>query len=100
MFGRVLKISIAKDNGRSVEFNKKRTYPDMQRCFECGQDGHISFKCPLNVLGHREVPPQKSTYRYKNPNEISKSETEQCDGYNGHGAGDGCENVYILFMHL
>lgn len=60
MFGRTLKLSIAKDNGRSVEFEKKREYPDKQRCYECGEEGHLSYQCPANVLGHRDPPLKKS----------------------------------------
>lgn len=57
MFGRVLKSSVAKDNGRSEEFaSKKRTYEDKSRCFECGQEGHLSYQCPSNALGTRELP--------------------------------------------
>lgn len=57
MFGRMLKSSIAKDNGRSNEFStKKRTY-ETSRCFECGEEGHLSYQCPKNALGIRE--PQK-----------------------------------------
>ncbi len=79
MFGRTLKASIANDNGRSVEFQKKlvqtesirttfhlfidftfrRKYTDKRCCFECGSDGHLSYKCPGNVLGNREPPPKK-----------------------------------------
>lgn len=69
MFGRTLKISIAKDNGRGDEFRKKRTYSDTQRCFECGQDGHLSYKCPSNVLGNRELPPKKKP---------KEEQTDQC----------------------
>lgn len=58
MFGRTLKLSIAKDNGRSNEFIHKREYPDKQRCYECGDEGHLSYQCPTNVLGQRD-PPQK-----------------------------------------
>ncbi|XP_057373671.1 zinc finger CCHC-type and RNA-binding motif-containing protein 1-like [Daphnia carinata] len=55
MLGRILKSSIAKDNGRTEEFaTQKRTYEDKSRCFECGQEGHLSYKCPSNALGSRE----------------------------------------------
>lgn len=60
MFGRTIKLSIAKDNGRCVEFNKKREYTDKQRCYECGAIGHLSYQCPDNVLGNRDPPLKKS----------------------------------------
>lgn len=60
MFGRRLRASIAADNGRSAEFIRKRTYENKQRCYECGEAGHLSYKCPVNVLGEREQP-AKST---------------------------------------
>lgn len=61
MFGRTLRASIATDNGRSAEFVRKRTYENKQRCFECGDEGHLSYKCPVNVLGEREPPVRKAT---------------------------------------
>uniref|UniRef100_A0A1B6LVQ0 Zinc finger CCHC-type and RNA-binding motif-containing protein 1 n=1 Tax=Graphocephala atropunctata TaxID=36148 RepID=A0A1B6LVQ0_9HEMI len=65
MFGRTLKSSIAKDNGRSTEFIKKRQYPDKSRCYECGDEGHLSYACPTNALGTREPPPKKEKKRKK-----------------------------------
>lgn len=65
MFGRTLKISIAKDNGRSQEFDAKRTYPDKQRCYECGQEGHLSYNCPSNVLGNRDPLQKKGNRKNK-----------------------------------
>ena len=44
LFGRVLKCSIAADNGRASEFIKRRYYKDKTRCYECGQCGHLSYK--------------------------------------------------------
>ncbi len=53
----MLKSSIAKDNGRTEEFaTQKKTYEDKSRCFECGQEGHLSYQCPSNALGSREPP--------------------------------------------
>lgn len=37
----------------------RRLYPDKKRCYECGEDGHLSYKCTKNVLGEREPPPKK-----------------------------------------
>uniref|UniRef100_A0A8D9APE0 Zinc finger CCHC-type and RNA-binding motif-containing protein 1 n=1 Tax=Cacopsylla melanoneura TaxID=428564 RepID=A0A8D9APE0_9HEMI len=59
LFGRTIKASIAKDNGRSVEFIRKRTYEDKTSCYECGVAGHLSYNCPANILGEREPPPKK-----------------------------------------
>lgn len=64
MFGRVLKSSIAKDNGRTEEFStKKKKYEDKSRCFECGEEGHLSYQCPSNALGSRELPQRNKKSR-------------------------------------
>lgn len=68
MFGRTIKLSIAKDNGRTDEFNTRRVYTDKQRCYECGEEGHLSYKCPINVLGNRDIPPKKN----------NKKKTQSC----------------------
>lgn len=88
MFGRTLKINIARDNGRSTEFDKKRTYADTQRCFECGQDGHLSYKCPSNVLGSREPPSKKSNQKNRNFNAAINLEER-------HANDDNNENTSI-----
>ncbi|KAJ6717618.1 ZINC FINGER CCHC-TYPE AND RNA-BINDING MOTIF-CONTAINING PROTEIN 1 [Salix purpurea] len=54
--GRTLSASIAADNGRAAEFIKKRVYKDKSKCYECGEDGHLSYECPRNRLGNRERP--------------------------------------------
>ncbi|XP_034255785.1 zinc finger CCHC-type and RNA-binding motif-containing protein 1-like [Thrips palmi] len=66
MFGRRLKSSIALDNGRSTEFIRRRNYPDKKRCYECGEEGHLSYSCSKNALGDREPPPKKERKRKKN----------------------------------
>lgn len=65
MFGRMLKASLAKDNGRSTEFIRKKTYPDKTSCYECGEHGHLSYNCSKNLLGAREPPPKKVRKRKK-----------------------------------
>ncbi|KAG7164451.1 zinc finger CCHC-type and RNA-binding motif-containing protein 1-like [Homarus americanus] len=63
MFGRTLKASIARDNGRTTEFIRRREYPDKSRCYECGEAGHLSYTCPKNLLGEREPTKKKSKKR-------------------------------------
>lgn len=97
MFGRTLKISIAKNNGRATEFNTKRTYSEAQKCFECGQDGHLSYKCPSNVLGNREIPQKKSNHKNKHPITPNYLETERCDVDDNDGTNS---EVCIIFIQL
>lgn len=59
LFGRTLKVSIAADNGRTKEFIKRKVYKDKSRCYECGESGHLSYRCPKNTLGDRERPQKK-----------------------------------------
>nr|CAI5831419.1 unnamed protein product [Callosobruchus analis] len=65
MFGRTLKASLAKDNGRASEFIRRKEYPNKTRCFECGEFGHLSYKCEKNLLGEREMPAKKPKKRKK-----------------------------------
>lgn len=71
--GRTLSVSIAADNGRAAEFIRRRVYKDKSRCYECGDEGHLSYECPRNQLGARERP---------NPKRDRKSAQR-------HGAGGG-----------
>ena len=63
LFDREWKASVAKDNGRTEEFIQRRDYPDKSRCYECGEFGHLSYKCPKNALGSREPPPKVKRYK-------------------------------------
>jgi len=63
MFERIITCSIAKDNGRAAEFIRRREYLDKSKCYECGEEGHLSYKCPKNLLGEREPPPKKKKKR-------------------------------------
>ena len=65
MFGRTVKASIAKDNGRTTEFIRRREYPDKTKCYECGEYGHLSYKCSKNALGERDAPAKKVRKRKK-----------------------------------
>ncbi|CAN4126615.1 unnamed protein product [Withania somnifera] len=62
--GRTLTASIACDNGRAAEFIRKKVYKDKSRCYECGEEGHLSYECPKNLFGPRERPePSKKGLR-------------------------------------
>ncbi|XP_078442774.1 RNA recognition motif and CCHC-type zinc finger domains containing protein [Wolffia australiana] len=61
--GRKLAASIAVDNGRAAEFIRRRVYRDKSRCYECGDEGHLSYDCPRNQLGPREKPNPKRSRR-------------------------------------
>ncbi|XP_020279552.1 zinc finger CCHC-type and RNA-binding motif-containing protein 1-like [Pseudomyrmex gracilis] len=65
ILGRTVKSSIAVDNGRSTEFIRHRDYPDKSQCYECGQEGHLSYCCNNNMLGPRKPPPKKVKTRKK-----------------------------------
>ncbi|KMQ97195.1 zinc finger cchc-type and rna-binding motif-containing protein 1-like protein [Lasius niger] len=66
VLGRTVKSSIAVDNGRSTEFIRRRDYPDKSQCYECGQEGHLSYCCSNNILGPRKPPPKRIRVRKKN----------------------------------
>ncbi|XP_077121234.1 zinc finger CCHC-type and RNA-binding motif-containing protein 1 isoform X2 [Ranitomeya variabilis] len=71
LFGRVIRASIAIDNGRAAEFIRRRNYMDKSRCYECGDTGHLSYACPKNMLGDRE-PPQKKEKKRKRRVEVEE----------------------------
>lgn len=79
IFGRTIKCNIAKDNGRTTEFIKRKNYPDKSKCYECGDEGHLSYKCPKNLLGEREPPPKKERKRKKNGQDGYSDEEEEED---------------------
>lgn len=83
--GRTLTASIASDNGRAAEFIRRRVYKDKSRCYECGDEGHLSYECPKNQLGPRERPaPSKKgrrdgqqQRRWRRPEEEMEEEEEE-----------------------
>ncbi|XP_063221752.1 zinc finger CCHC-type and RNA-binding motif-containing protein 1-like isoform X2 [Bacillus rossius redtenbacheri] len=87
MFGRTLKSNIAVDNGRSADFIRRRDYPDKSQCYECGEVGHLSYKCPKNALGEREPPPKKERKRNKNKNKKNDASQQQDDYYSSDEQG-------------
>jgi len=79
--GRKVKSSIAVDNGRSSEFIRRRDYPDKSRCYECGEEGHLSYECEKNTLGRRTPPPKKVRIRNKRSNDDEGDDGEQDEEY-------------------
>jgi U11/U12 small nuclear ribonucleoprotein SNRNP31 len=82
--GRTIKVSIAVDNGRAREFIKNKKYPDKTRCYECGEHGHLSYKCPKNVLGDRQRMSSKALKR--------KRKAAAGKGEGGDGDEDGYDD--------
>ncbi|KAI8764016.1 Zinc finger CCHC-type and RNA-binding motif-containing protein 1 [Biomphalaria glabrata] len=77
MFERTISCSIAKDNGRAPEFIRRREYLDKSKCYECGEEGHLSYKCPKNLLGEREPPPKKKKKRkFENEEESNDNDSD------------------------
>lgn len=79
LFGRMVKASIAVDNGRATEFIRKRNYSDKSKCYECGEEGHLSYACPKNLLGERDPPPKKEKKKKKKLLEPEEPEPEDSD---------------------
>ncbi|KAL7304275.1 hypothetical protein TKK_0003078 [Trichogramma kaykai] len=77
MGGRTIRSSIAKDNGRATEFIKRKEYPDKSHCYECGEEGHLSYQCEKNTLGTR-TPPKKVKKKRKKHHE-DNDDNEQYD---------------------
>ncbi|KAL5517192.1 hypothetical protein EMCRGX_G002691 [Ephydatia muelleri] len=80
LFGRTLKCSIASDNGRASEFIKRRVYKDKSRCYECGEEGHVSYCCPKNSLGDRPQPEKKKKKRKGQKDGEPSSTVQHRDG--------------------
>ena len=69
------------DNGRSTEFIRRRDYPDKSRCYECGEEGHLSYQCIDNTLGPRTPPPKKVRKRNsKSSRSLEPVDTSFYDG--------------------
>ncbi|KAF7702016.1 zinc finger CCHC-type and RNA-binding motif-containing protein 1 [Silurus meridionalis] len=79
LFGRMVKASIAVDNGRAAEFIRRRNYTDKTKCYECGEDGHLSYACPKNLLGDREPPPKKEKKKKKKMKQLDEVEPEESE---------------------
>ncbi|RUS70398.1 hypothetical protein EGW08_021842 [Elysia chlorotica] len=92
MFERTISCSIAKDNGRAPEFIRRKEYTDKSRCYECGDEGHLSYKCPKNLLGEREPPPKKKKKK-KHEDDESHSEEENSDGEGDTKSGENNESL-------
>ncbi|XP_057290692.1 zinc finger CCHC-type and RNA-binding motif-containing protein 1-like [Hydractinia symbiolongicarpus] len=95
LFGRKIKCVIAKDNGRAAEFIKKKEYPDKSSCYECGEEGHLSYDCPKNLLGNREPPPKKEKKsKKKREEEKDRSKKLIQDYYNDDAEEDTGEDLF------
>ncbi|KAJ8984121.1 hypothetical protein NQ317_017330 [Molorchus minor] len=101
MFGRTLRASIAKDNGRTKEFIRRKEYPNKTKCYECGEFGHLSYKCTHNLLGDRDPPPKKVRKRKKKDNNSGQPNASSEEEYSDNsGEEKGNEEVYEDFETL
>ncbi|CAG7817073.1 unnamed protein product [Allacma fusca] len=93
LFGRTVTCRIANDNGRSREFIKRREYPDKSKCYECGEEGHLSYACPKNTLGTRK--PAKRRKKKKSDSGAEKVSSGGTSNENNleHEADDESEEV-------
>jgi U11/U12 small nuclear ribonucleoprotein SNRNP31 len=81
---RTISCSIAKDNGRTTEFIRRKEYPDKSRCFECGDGGHLSYSCPKNNMGPRQPPPKK---KKKAPKGLPRPQSSGSGHWSGKSVG-------------
>ena len=79
LFGRTLKVCIATDNGRAKDFIKRKVYRDKSRCYECGESGHLSYKCPKNQLGDREKPTKKKKKKFSESGKSQAGDEPECE---------------------
>lgn len=98
LFGRTLKVSIAADNGRAKEFIKRKVYKDKSRCYECGECGHLSYRCPKNTLGDRDKPMKKTKKKRAGGQGIAEreEEEEEEESEEDFGLGDAIRSVKIV----
>ncbi|KAL5698775.1 hypothetical protein ACHQM5_029767 [Ranunculus cassubicifolius] len=85
---RTLSVSIAADNGRATEFIKRRVYKDKSKCYECGEDGHLSYECPRNQLGPRERPVPKRVRSAQSGDGLIRARIEDNESDGGEGFED------------
>uniref|UniRef100_M3XP96 Zinc finger CCHC-type and RNA-binding motif-containing protein 1 n=1 Tax=Mustela putorius furo TaxID=9669 RepID=M3XP96_MUSPF len=99
LFGRVIKASIAIDNGRAAEFIRRRSYFDKSKCYEYGESGHLSYACLKNMLGERE-PPKKKEKKKKNKKKIPEpeEEIEEVEESEDEGEDPALDSLAIAFQ--
>lgn len=66
---------MALDNGKGGDYLARKTYSTNGYCFECQAEGHVSYKCPKNVLGIREPPPP--TNKKRKPSNAARQEEKE-----------------------
>lgn len=94
--GRTITANIATDNGRAASFIKKRIYKDKSRCYECGEEGHLSYECPKNQLGPRERPVAKKWQRRSEGEDEAAVGLEFYDGGWASVVDDGAQERLIM----
>ncbi|KAK7079525.1 Zinc finger CCHC-type and RNA-binding motif-containing protein 1 [Halocaridina rubra] len=67
---------LAKREREAFDLDVKMT---MNRCYECGEIGHLSYSCPKNLLGNREPPKKKMRKKKRDGNVYSQSEIDEAE---------------------
>eukprot|EP00271_Cylindrocystis_brebissonii_P017560 TRINITY_DN4615_c0_g1_i2.p1 TRINITY_DN4615_c0_g1~~TRINITY_DN4615_c0_g1_i2.p1 ORF type:complete len:188 (-),score=54.67 TRINITY_DN4615_c0_g1_i2:484-1047(-) len=92
---RTIKVSLASDNGRAKEFIRRKEYKDKSRCYECGEEGHLSYECPTNQLGARERPVSEKKKRAQQEGGRGGSDGGAPPGGFGRGRGGQAASVRL-----
>ncbi|VCX37328.1 unnamed protein product, partial [Gulo gulo] len=92
LFGRVIKASIAINNGRTAEFIRIRNYFEKSKCYKCGASGHLSYACPKNI-GKREPPKKKEKKKKKKKIPEPEEEIEEVEESEDEGEDPALDSL-------
>ncbi|EHB18067.1 Zinc finger CCHC-type and RNA-binding motif-containing protein 1 [Heterocephalus glaber] len=80
LFGRVIKASIAIDNGRAAEFIRRPKYFDKSKCYECGESGHLVMPVQKTCSENVSLQRRKKKKKIAKPEEIEDVAESEDEG--------------------